>query len=116
MGQRSGPGGGARRRSRWPSSSCRRARRRLQRRWVGLSSVCYREGSPMANVYPFRPWRYTPQAGPLENLATQPYDTIPTALEQEYRASGPHNLVWLILPGGDYAGAAARLEQWLREG
>jgi len=70
----------------------------------------------MANVYPFRPWRYTAKAGPLHQLATQPYDTIPPALEREYRASGPHNLVWLILPGGDYSGAAARLEQWIADG
>ena len=62
----------------------------------------------MANIYPFRPWRYTAKAGPLEQLATQPYDTIPPALDAEYRAASPHNLVWLILPGGDYAGAAAR--------
>jgi uncharacterized protein (DUF1015 family) len=70
----------------------------------------------MANVYPFQPWRYTEKAGPLEKLATQPYDTIPAALEQEYRASGPHNLVSLILPGGDYAGAAARLARWTADG
>ena len=70
----------------------------------------------MANVHPFRPWRYTPKAGPLEQLATQPYDTIPPALEAAYRASGPHNLVSLILPGQDYAGAAARLDQWIADG
>jgi uncharacterized protein (DUF1015 family) len=70
----------------------------------------------MANVHPFRPWRYTATAGPLEELATQPYDTIPAELERAYRASGPHNLVWLILPEGDYAGAAARLDEWVREG
>jgi uncharacterized protein (DUF1015 family) len=70
----------------------------------------------MANVHPFRPWRYSAKAGPLEKLATQPYDTIPLELERAYRASGPHNLVWLILPGGDYAGAAARLEAWVAEG
>ena len=55
----------------------------------------------MANVYPFRPWRYTAKAGPLHQLATQPYDTIPASLEREYRESGPHNLVRLILPGAN---------------
>ena len=50
----------------------------------------------MANVYPFRAWRYT---GPIEKLATQPYDTIPPELERSYRESGPHNLV-LNDPGG----------------
>ncbi len=67
----------------------------------------------MANVYPFRAWRYT---GPIEKLVTQPYDTIPPELERSYRESGPHNLVHLILPNGDYAGAAAQLEQWISEG
>jgi uncharacterized protein (DUF1015 family) len=66
----------------------------------------------MANIYPFRAWRYT---GALEKLATQPYDTIPPELEAEYRNSGPHNLVHVILPNGDYAGAAARLEQWISD-
>jgi uncharacterized protein (DUF1015 family) len=70
----------------------------------------------MANVYPFRAWRYSAQAGPIAKLATQPYDTIPQELEAEYRASGAHNLVWLILPGDDYAGAAARLDQWCVDG
>src|SRR4051812_27985409 len=70
----------------------------------------------MANIHPFRPWRYTAAAGPLENLATQPYDTIPPALAERYRAASPHNLVRLILPDGDYAGAAARLRQWIADG
>jgi uncharacterized protein (DUF1015 family) len=70
----------------------------------------------MANIHPFRAWRYTARAGPLDQLATQPYDTIPSDLERAYRASGPNNLVWLILPGGDYAGAAARLDTWIADG
>jgi uncharacterized protein (DUF1015 family) len=70
----------------------------------------------MANIHPFRPWRYAASAGPIENLATQPYDTIPADLEAHYRTLGPHNLVHLIRPGSDYAGAAAHLAEWQREG
>jgi uncharacterized protein (DUF1015 family) len=70
----------------------------------------------MANIHPFRPWRYTAAAGPLERLATQPYDTIPPALAETYRAASPYNLVRLILPGADYAGAAALLQQWTADG
>jgi uncharacterized protein (DUF1015 family) len=70
----------------------------------------------MANIYPFRPWRYTAKAGPPEQLATQPYDTIPHELATAYRAASPYNLVHLILPGADYAGAAARLLQWIDDG
>jgi uncharacterized protein (DUF1015 family) len=70
----------------------------------------------MANVYPFRAWRYSAKAGPIDKLATQPYDTIPPELEASYRGSGPHNLVWLIRPDGDYARAAARLDAWTASG
>ena len=70
----------------------------------------------MANIYPFRPLRYSAAAGPIEQLVTQPYDTIPPELEARYRAASPHNLVHLILPHGDYAGAAARFRQWVSDG
>jgi uncharacterized protein (DUF1015 family) len=70
----------------------------------------------MADIYPFRPWRYAAAAGPLEHLATQPYDTIPPALADQYRARSPYNLVRLILPGNDYAGAATRLATWIESG
>jgi uncharacterized protein (DUF1015 family) len=70
----------------------------------------------MVIIHPFRPWRYTARAGPLENLATQPYDTIPPALAAAYRAASPYNLVRLILPGADYEGAAARLSEWICNG
>src|SRR5438270_2258965 len=106
---------------RWPSSSnsSLHATPRRRRRWVSHSRsghpppVCYVGASePMAIIYPFRPWRYTAKAGPLENLATQPYDTIPPALAAAYREVSPYNLAHLILPGADYQGAAARLRQW----
>ncbi len=52
----------------------------------------------MAAVYPFRAWRYTARAGRIEDLATQPYDTIPPELEARYRRASPYNLAHLILP------------------
>lgn len=74
-------------------------------------------GSPvMARIHPFRALRYTPKAGDIARLATLPYDVIPPGLEEDYRARSPYNLVRLILPRGDYAGAAARLAAWRREG
>src|SRR6185436_453966 len=69
----------------------------------------------MANIHPFRPLRYTAKAGRLETLATQPYDTISPTLAEEYREASPYNLVRLILPGSDYAGAGARLREWIAE-
>src|SRR5678815_831380 len=70
----------------------------------------------MARIRPFRPLRYTAAAGPLESLVTQPYDTIPPELAAQYRAANPYNLVHLILPGQDYAGAALRFREWIRDG
>jgi uncharacterized protein (DUF1015 family) len=70
----------------------------------------------MANIHPFRPLRYTAKAGRLENLATQPYDTISPELASQYRELSPYNLVRLILPGSDYAGAGERFREWMAEG
>jgi uncharacterized protein (DUF1015 family) len=70
----------------------------------------------MAHIHPVRALRYTPAAGPIANLATLPYDVIPPALEADYRARSPYNFSHLILPQGDYAGAAARLQQWKQQG
>ena len=80
-----------------------------------LILLCWSSGA-MANIYPFRPLRYAPKAGPIDTLATQPYDTISPELEARYRAASPYNLVHLILPGDDYAGAAARFRDWIGEG
>lgn len=70
----------------------------------------------MARIHPLRALRYTPRAGDIAALATLPYDVIPEELEREYKARSPYNFAHLILPRGDYAGAAARLEQWRCEG
>jgi uncharacterized protein (DUF1015 family) len=70
----------------------------------------------MARIHPFRALRYTPRAGDAEQLATLPYDVIPEELERSYKARSPYNFAHLILPRGDYAGAAARLDEWRREG
>lgn len=70
----------------------------------------------MARIHPFRALRYAPRAGDAAQLATLPYDVIPEELERSYKARSPYNFAHLILPRGDYAGAAARLDQWRREG
>lgn len=70
----------------------------------------------MARIHPFRALRYTPRAGDVAQLATLPYDVIPEELERDYKARSPYNFAHLILPRGDYAGAAARLDEWRREG
>jgi uncharacterized protein (DUF1015 family) len=70
----------------------------------------------MAAIHPFRALRYTSAAGPIDTLATLPYDVIPAELEAEYKALSPYNFAHLILPKGDYAGAAEKLKAWKRSG
>ena len=70
----------------------------------------------MATIYPLRALRYTSLAGDLSSLATLPYDVIPGPLEADYKARSEYNFAHLILPRGDYAGAAAKLSAWLESG
>jgi uncharacterized protein (DUF1015 family) len=51
----------------------------------------------MARIFPFHPYRYTPEAGPLSELVTQPYDKISPEMKARYLALNPHNLVRVIL-------------------
>ncbi|WP_321475808.1 DUF1015 domain-containing protein [uncultured Paludibaculum sp.] len=70
----------------------------------------------MAHVQPLCALRYSPAAGDIAQLATLPYDVIPPALEADYKGRSPYNFAHLILPQGDYAGAAAKLSSWKHEG
>jgi uncharacterized protein (DUF1015 family) len=51
----------------------------------------------MANIYPFRAWRYNPSAVRLEDVVTQPYDKISPAMQEAYYHRSPYNLVRIIL-------------------
>jgi uncharacterized protein (DUF1015 family) len=51
----------------------------------------------MANIYPFRAWRYNPSAVRLEDVVTQPYDKISPAMQEAYYQRSPYNLVRIIL-------------------
>ena len=76
----------------------------------------------MTRIYPFQPLRYTAQAGPLENLVTQPYDKISTAMRSRYLSLSPYNLVRVILGERNsltdgptdnvYTRAAGHLRDW----
>ncbi|MDP2998319.1 MAG: DUF1015 domain-containing protein [Bryobacterales bacterium] len=79
----------------------------------------------MAEIFPFHPYRYTPTAGPLGLLATQPYDKISAAMRERYLESSPYNPVRVILgkpASGDspsdnvYTRAARHLEDWMGSG
>jgi uncharacterized protein (DUF1015 family) len=78
----------------------------------------------MAQVHPFQAFRYNPQRVPFERVLTQPYDKISQAMQDNYYAADPHNLISIekgrTFPDDSpqnnvYTRAAARLENWIRE-
>jgi len=78
----------------------------------------------MAQVHPFQAFRYNPQRVPFERVLTQPYDKISPAMQDNYYAADPHNLISVekgrTFPDDSpqnnvYTRAAARLENWIRE-
>lgn len=79
----------------------------------------------MAEVLPFRAWRYAPQAGDLRELVAPPYDVIDPTLQARLYERSPHNVVrvdlGLATPHDDqknnrYTRAADQLAEWKRSG
>jgi len=79
----------------------------------------------MAQVFPFRAFRYNPARAPFERVLTQPYDKISPAMQEKYYADDPHNLIAVEKGRNNsddtpqnnvYTRAAASLEDWIRNG
>jgi uncharacterized protein (DUF1015 family) len=79
----------------------------------------------MAQIFPFQPYRYSPGAGPLDTLVTQPYDKITPEMRSRYLSLSPFNLVRVILgeryptdsdSDNVYTRAAAYLQDWIARG
>ncbi|MFI5115511.1 MAG: DUF1015 domain-containing protein [Terriglobales bacterium] len=79
----------------------------------------------MADIFPFQALRYDPSKVSPAQVVTQPYDKITPAMQDQYYAASPYNLVRVILgkpQAGDndrenvYTRAAAFLQQWRAEG
>jgi uncharacterized protein (DUF1015 family) len=75
----------------------------------------------MADIFPFRAWRYDPQRVSLPQVVTQPYDKISPQMQEHYYAVSPYNLVRIILgrpESGDntehnvYTRAADHFRDW----
>jgi len=88
-----------------------------------LRVLCYPDR--LARIFPFQPYRYSPKAGPIENLVTQPYDKISPGMQARYISLSPYNLVRIILgqrkpedrEGNDvYTRAAGLLKDWIGSG
>lgn len=79
----------------------------------------------MAQIEPFKAYRYSTEAGPLQNLLTQPYDKISPAMQARYLSLSPYNLVRIILgerfpsdTGQDnvYTRAKDHFQKWIDDG
>jgi uncharacterized protein (DUF1015 family) len=72
----------------------------------------------LVDIRPFKAIRYSPKAGDLENLISQPYDKIDKEMQKEYYQKSPYNYCRIILPMEEnkYEVAKQRIEHWLKEG
>jgi uncharacterized protein (DUF1015 family) len=77
----------------------------------------------MAQVHPFRAFRYNPARAALDRVLTQPYDKISQAMQEKYYAADPHNLITIekgrVFPNDSpqnnvYTRAASALQDWIR--
>ncbi len=77
----------------------------------------------MAEVFPFRAFRYNPSRAPFDRVLTQPYDKISPEMQERYYAADPHNLIAVekgrAYPSDTpqnsvYTRAAAAIEDWIR--
>src|SRR5580698_4528816 len=79
----------------------------------------------MADVHPFRAFRYDPRQVTPARVVTQPYDKITPALQDHYYEASPHNLVRVILgrrkendnaANNVYSRAAGYFRDWRQQG
>ncbi len=73
----------------------------------------------MANLYPFRAWRFSAEAGDPATLMCPPYDIISEEQRRAYLERNPHNIIRLELPreGADpYATAGDTVRTWCADG
>jgi len=78
----------------------------------------------MAQVFPFRAYRFNPQTAPYDRVLTQPYDKISPERQAEYYAMHPQNLITVekgrVLPDDSpqnnvYTRAAKKVDEWIRD-
>src|SRR5437870_6597308 len=78
----------------------------------------------MAQVFPFRAYRFNPQVAPVDRVLTQPYDKISLERQAEYYAMHPQNLIAVEKgrvfaedspQNNVYTRAAAKVEEWIRD-
>ncbi|MGC2419537.1 MAG: DUF1015 domain-containing protein [Candidatus Acidiferrales bacterium] len=78
----------------------------------------------MAEIQPFRAYRYDTNRVAPSDVLTQPYDKITPAMQERYYAASPYNLIAIekgrVLPGDSpennvYTRAARTVDEWIAE-
>ena len=78
----------------------------------------------MAEIQPFRAFRYDTNRVPLEKVLTQPYDKITPAMQEQYYAASPYNLIAIekgraaVSDSPDnnvYTRAGQKVREWIAE-
>jgi uncharacterized protein (DUF1015 family) len=78
----------------------------------------------MAEIQPFRAYRYDTNRVALKDVLTQPYDKISPEMQERYYAASPYNLIAIekgrALPGeaegnNVYTRAAKKVDEWIAE-
>jgi uncharacterized protein (DUF1015 family) len=78
----------------------------------------------MAEIQPFRAYRYDTNRVALKNVLTQPYDKITPAMQDRYYAESPYNLIAIekgrVLPDDSqdrnvYTRAAQTVDEWIAQ-
>ena len=78
----------------------------------------------MAEIHPFRAFRYNTERVALGDVLTQPYDKITSAMQDRYYGASPYNLIAIekgralagdTLGNNVYTRAAQKLEEWIAE-
>ncbi len=78
----------------------------------------------MADIQPFRAYRYDTNRVALKDVLTQPYDKISPAMQDQYYAASPYNLIPVekgrIFPDDTpennvYTRAAKKVDEWIAE-
>ncbi len=78
----------------------------------------------MAEIQPFRAYRYDTNRAALSDVLTQPYDKISPEVQKKYYAASPYNLIpvekGLIFPDDTpqnnvYTRAAGKVKEWIAE-
>jgi uncharacterized protein (DUF1015 family) len=78
----------------------------------------------MAEIQPFRAYRYDTNRVALKDVLTQPYDKISPEMQDRYYAASPYNLITIekgrVLPGDSdtnnvYTRAAKKVDEWITD-